>query len=299
MGLGNTFSLLRFIANHPLNRDQKLRALGRFARWQISQRIWNEEVVHEWVNGSRFLVRRGEAGLTQNVYDGLHEFADMAFLLHLLRPEDFFVDVGANAGSYTILACAAAGAEGYAVEPVPATYRRLSENLRINHLEERVKSFNMGLGEKPGSLEFTSDQDTVNHALAEGEAAANSVSVPMTTLDLLLEGRRPTLIKIDVEGFETPVLAGASTTLRAPTLLAVIMELNGSGSRYGYDEGRILESMIGYGFQPCTYEPFERRIRKLDGKNLSEGNTLFLRDQAAIEERLRSAAQIELHGKRF
>jgi hypothetical protein len=26
MGLGNTFSLLRFIANHPLNRDQKLRA---------------------------------------------------------------------------------------------------------------------------------------------------------------------------------------------------------------------------------------------------------------------------------
>lgn len=50
-------------------------------------------------------------GATGNIYVGLHEFEDMAFLLHVLRRTDLFVDVGANIGSYTILAGGAAGAK--------------------------------------------------------------------------------------------------------------------------------------------------------------------------------------------
>jgi len=48
------------------------------------------------VNGSKFLVKTGETGLTGNIYTGLHEFPDMGFLLHFLRAEDLFVDIGAN-----------------------------------------------------------------------------------------------------------------------------------------------------------------------------------------------------------
>ena len=70
-------------------------------------------------------MRHGETGLTGNLYAGLHEFADMAFVMHALRPTDLFVDIGANAGSYTILACAVAKARGCAFEPLPSTYRRL------------------------------------------------------------------------------------------------------------------------------------------------------------------------------
>jgi thymidylate synthase len=61
-------------------------------------------------------------GATGNIYAGLHEFEDMAFLLHLLRSEDMFADVGSNIGSYTILASGVVGAKSVAFEPVPSTY---------------------------------------------------------------------------------------------------------------------------------------------------------------------------------
>jgi hypothetical protein len=71
-------------------------------------------VVHTWIDGAKFFVRRGETGLTGNVYAGLHEFADMGYLLHVLRAQDTFIDGGANVGAYTILACVARGATGHA-----------------------------------------------------------------------------------------------------------------------------------------------------------------------------------------
>lgn len=103
-------TIIKFITHHPLNRGHKLRAIIRFVKWQIGSRLVNGSIVYDWVNGAKFLVKTGETGLTGNIYTGLHEFQDMGFLLHFLRPEDLFVDIGANVGSYTILACAAVGA---------------------------------------------------------------------------------------------------------------------------------------------------------------------------------------------
>jgi hypothetical protein len=119
MSLLNT---LKFITHHPLNRERKLKSIVRFAKWQVGSRLVPGAVVHDWINGSKFLVKNGETGLTGNIYTGLHEFPDMGFLLHVLRGEDLFVDVGANVGSYTILACSVVGARGFAFEPVPSTY---------------------------------------------------------------------------------------------------------------------------------------------------------------------------------
>src|ERR1700687_3946356 len=96
-------NLAGFIASHPLTRDRKLRAFSRLVRWQVESRLWGEMVV-PWVEGTRLAARRGMAGATGNIYCGLHEFEDMAFLLHFLRSDDVFADVGANIGSYTILA---------------------------------------------------------------------------------------------------------------------------------------------------------------------------------------------------
>ena len=289
-------STLGFITSHPLNSQHKLKALARFAQWQFSSRLTPGAIVFDWVNGSRFLVRRGETGLTGNIYAGLHEFADMAYLLHVLRPEDLFVDVGANAGSYTILACSAVGASGYAFEPIPTTHGRLVENLRLNCLDQKVRHPNVGIGEKSGQLLFTADGDTVNHALAEGETCADTVSVGVTTLDTVLMDESPTLIKIDVEGYEKPVLLGAQSVLSKISLNSVIMELNGSGERYGFDESKILEMMLDHGFRTYSYQPFQRTLHDLSGKNLDSGNTLFIRNREYVENRIRSAGKITVNG---
>jgi len=295
----STLSLLRFIAAHPVNRDRPLAALARFARWQIGIRLLGRSVIHEWVGGARFIVRRGETGLTGNIYTGLHEFADMAFVLHFIRPDDWFFDVGANVGSYTLLACAAGGARGVAFEPLPQTYSRLLDNLRLNRLDDGVVAINCGVGAEDGRLRFSSGEDTMNHALAPGESSDHAVEVPVSSLDKLAGDRAPALIKIDVEGFETPVLQGAPLVLASPTLKAVIMELNGSGRRYGFDESVLLRWMAAAGFRTYSYDPSTRQLIDLGGKNLESGNTLFVRDEPFVASRLKSAAGFELFGKSF
>ena len=290
---------IKFITNHPLNKDNKLKSLIRFVKWQLGSRLLPGAIVYDWINGSKFLVKTGETGLTGNIYAGLHEFTDMAYLLHVLRSEDLFIDVGANVGSYTILACSAVGAKGYAFEPIPSTYRRLVENMRLNHLDEKVKCINEGVGAQQGSISFTTASDTTNHALASGEQCNNIVNVEVTSLDIALSGESPNLAKIDVEGYETPVLEGAQETLKNQTLHSVIMELNGSGNRYGFDELRILELMFDHGFRTYSYNPLERSLINLEGKNLSSGNTLFIRDKSFVVERIRSSPKFSIHGKQL
>src|ERR1700740_1717867 len=106
--------------------------MARFFAWQVASRVRKEAIVHDWIEGTKFFVRSHELGLTGNIYAGLHEFVDMGFLLHFVRSGDLFVDVGSNVGTYTILACGARGARGYAIEPVPGTFERLMRNIRLN-----------------------------------------------------------------------------------------------------------------------------------------------------------------------
>ena len=292
-------STIDFITSHPLNRKHKLKSIVRFVKWQIGSRMVPGAVVCDWVNGSRFLVRTGETGLTQNIYTGLHEFVDMGFLLHFLRSEDLFVDIGANAGSYTILACSAVGARGYAFEPVPITYSRLIDNVQINNLNDKVKCINKGVGVAQENIFFTSDSGPTNHAVASGEESGNTICVEMTALDVALGDNAPALIKIDVEGYEMPVLEGAQETLANRALNSVIVELNGSGERYGFDEVRILEMMFDLGFRSYAYDPFGRTLARLDGKNNNSSNTLFVRDKSFVLERVRSSPKVSIHGSEF
>jgi FkbM family methyltransferase len=293
MSLLNT---LRFITSHPLNQKRKLRSVLQFAKWQVGSRLVPGAVVFEWMNGARFLVRTGETGLTGNIYTGLHEFADMTFLLHALREDELFLDVGANVGSYSVLASAVIGARTYAFEPVPQTHSKLVDNLRLNHIEDRVIHPNIGIGEKAGSLVFTTDADTMNHVLANDESSRNTVNVQMATLDSMLDEESPSMLKIDVEGFESAVLRGAEKTLSKDSLLSVIMELNGSGDRYGCDENSILEMMLDHGFKTYSYDPLQRSLVDLEGKNLAEGNTLFVRHKSLVMKRLKNAPHFRVNG---
>jgi len=55
--------------------------------------------------------------------------------------------------------------------------------------------------------------------------------VKVNSLDNVLGGRMPTMIKIEVEGFETEVIRGGALTFNSTSLMAVLIELNGSNSQ--------------------------------------------------------------------
>lgn len=229
----------------------------------------------------------------------------MAFLLHILREDDLFIDVGANVGAYTILACAAIGANGYAFEPVPSTYRRLLENVHLNHLENKVKCFNLGVGDKQGHIAFTGSRNTANHVLAHGEKDDDAIQVEISTLDSILMTESPSVIKIDVEGYEIKVLEGALQTLKKPSLHSVIMEICGRNSNYGFSESEVVGMMLDHGFSPYTYDPVERVLVDIDSKELQAkntlytGNTLFIRNKAFVSERLSKSPSFSILGNSF
>lgn len=290
---------LRNLIDHPLNRDRKAAALIRYFKWQAGIRLVPGAVVFDWIHGAKFSVAKGEETLTGNVYCGLTEFTDMCFLLHALRATDQFADVGANLGSYTILACAAVGARGVAFEPVPVSHDRLVENIRLNCMEDRVRVVNMAIGETPGEVAFTTGHSAMNHIVADGARESGDITVAVGTLDTALAGDAPALMKIDVEGYETPALRGAVETLNRESLLAVIIELDGHGQRYGYDEDKIVRIMAGHGFHPHAYDPFSRALHRLEGRNAESLNTIFIRDAKAMSERLRDGPDIHVHGHRI
>lgn len=290
---------LRFVTGHPLNREHKLDSIIRFAKWQIGSRLVPGATVFDWINGSKFFVKPGETGLTGNVYAGLHEFSDMGFLLHFLRSDDLFVDVGANVGSYTILAAAVVGARAIAFEPVPGTFERLVDNMRLNHLDERVRCLNAAVSDRGGSVVLTNDMDTKNHVLAHDERAASTTTVEAVALDSVLEREFPALLKIDVEGYELSVLDGARHTLEKDALSAVIVESNGSYDRYGHNESSIPQMLLDYGFRACSYSPLNRTLGELDRDRADSGNTIFVRNRSLVDERLRTSPKVTVHGKCF
>jgi FkbM family methyltransferase len=278
---------LIFIARHPLNRHEPWHALWRFASWQIAARLGGGPIAVPFVENTRLLVARGMHGATGNVYCGLHEFEDMAFVLHALRREELFVDIGANVGSYSVLAAGVVGAPVLAFEPAPRAYAALMDNLRLNGLESCVEARRQGVGAQQGTLRFTAGLDTVNHVVSTTEGTSAAIEVPIVTLDATLESARPCMIKVDVEGYETAVVAGAQRTLHSPGVAAVLMELNGSGACYGFDEQRLHRSMLDLGFLAARYDPLTRRL--YPHEHGASSNRLYVRDVAALQARIAAA----------
>lgn len=243
------------------------------------------------------LVEPGMTGATGNIYTGLHEFSDMAFALHLLRKDDLFVDIGANIGSYTVLA-ASVGAKSISIEPIKNAFDHLIRNIHLNDIGGSVDARQIGISSSSGTLKFTNGLDTVNHVVnGQEQTGSNTCEVQVAALDDVIAGLKPVLIKIDVEGFEREVVAGAKKALAEKSLLAVIMELNGSGNRYSHDESELYARMVDYGFTACSYGPEERRLNQLNGKNRSGGNTLFVRDVETVCKRLTAAPNFSVMGR--
>ena len=255
----------------------------RYVRWQIESRLRDETII-DWIDGAVLGVKQGMTGATGNIYCGLHEFVEMAFLLHLLQPGDLFLDIGANVGSYTILASKVCGAQSIAFEPDPAAARSLRHNISLNAVEDRVRVEQVALGACSGEIAFTVGLDTMNHvATAKDE---KSQTVVVKRLDDISGTGSAVLAKLDVEGFEDEVIKGAVNVLSSSSLLAIQCESHSPS---------MTNVLMAHGFEEYFYDPLSRMLspRPFDYK---VSNALFLRDVAQIELRVTGAPQRKVYG---
>ncbi|MFK7804646.1 MAG: FkbM family methyltransferase [Anaerolineae bacterium] len=142
-----------------------------------------------------------------------------------------FVDVGANIGLHTLAAGFAAtnlNQKRIAFEPEPTIFQQLQQNCADNQIE--VEFHPIGISDKPGELTLyrTTNDNAGGHSFVHRENTAPSGAVEVKTLDAVLEEadrKRPTLIKIDVEGFEVQVLRGGRSWLSELENAVVLVEI--------------------------------------------------------------------------
>jgi FkbM family methyltransferase len=212
----------------------------------------------------------------------------MAFLLHLLRERELFVDVGANVGTYSVLAAKVSGARVIAFEPIPSAADVLRDNVALNSIGSLVEVRRACVGASPGTVQMTMGEDTANHVVATPGHLAGTMKVPVETLDDVLRGLAPLLIKLDVEDYELEVFRGASSVLASPDLRAVLLEINAVGERRARSYAELVSMLTSHGFERCGYQPRERRLEPLTGAR-DGSNALFVRDLPFVRERLASA----------
>lgn len=183
-------------------------------------------------------------------------YNDVYEALDLLRTGDLFVDVGANAGVFSLVAAKAVGQPGRVVafEPSPFVFSRLTRNLTINHFDN-VFPFQAALADHTGLCRFDSGVST--HTGGAHLSESGSLKVLGMGEELVFEllkaigGDRRTTIKIDVEGAELLVLQSLSRWLSRSQTRRVIIEVNRAAlARFGTDPSDLYRFMDEAGFVP-------------------------------------------------
>ena len=136
-------------------------------------------------------------------------------------PGDTVVDVGANAGVFTLATARLVGPEGrvIAIEPNPVVLGRLTANVKENGFEDRVTILPIAIADRTarGLVVDENGNSTVARVqVLTGADCVSSETVGVRTLDGALEDlgvAHVDLLKIDVEGLERCVMTGAARTL--------------------------------------------------------------------------------------
>ena len=286
----------KMFKKHPVTKNRRFKALSRYIIFNIKNKF-TTNITYKWVGDLKFFASKGDGGIVGNIYFGLYEFYESMFLIHFLREEDTFLDVGANIGHYALLASGISKCKTIAIEPVPTTFKRLTEQIELNKLSNKIETLNIGGADKSDYLFFSTDKTTMNKVV--DSTYKEAVKVEVKTIDSLAGSKKFNLIKIDVEGFEKFVLNGSSSTLKSENLKAIIIEINFSNQFYGVENVEILDILLSYNFQPYRYDPIHRELIKLDSYNQEQFNTIFIKDYDFVMSRINGSKKIKVWSTSF
>jgi len=147
----------------------------------------------------------------------------------LVDRNSLMLDVGSYTGLFAQVACARSPTiEAHAFEILPEAFRLLERNVARNGFAARCQTHLLGLSDAPGQLivPHAARGSVLPSSFSLASAAAGGTPVAVSTLDASFgpDERRPTLIKVDVEGFEAEVIAGGASFI-ARTLPDVVCEV--------------------------------------------------------------------------
>jgi FkbM family methyltransferase len=196
----------------------------------------------------------------ERALDMIHEIRgenpEYKVMTSLLAEGDTFVDVGANFGTFSLLAARIVGRSGkvIAIEPQPALTRLISESMRLSAVAN-CEVLQNACGLSSGTSEILIPENDSGRAglfpAFSARTGHDTLAVEVLSLDDILTSiNHPgkTLIKIDVEGSELDVIGGAQRFL-AERRPAILIELNPwSAAAAGTSTGQIVATLQGLGY---------------------------------------------------
>jgi FkbM family methyltransferase len=261
------------------------------------------KVVVSTIHGHQLVTSGYDYSLTPRlVRDGYFELASERFVAKTLAGGDWFIDVGANIGLFSLLAAGKCGLFGrvFAFEPNPAMAELLKESAALNYCHDRIVVKEIAISNKPGKTKLhvvgarAGDARLVNEltefALETQGAFAKTreylpgeaiIDIEMDRLDDLFPVDVPIkILKIDAEGHEANVLAGAERLLRAKAFDYIMIEaIMDVGAREWTSTSVWLLKLISFGYHVCTADTdgslIEHPSLGIALSRMSENNLIF------------------------
>ena len=244
-------------------KGRLVRALGRAA--------YGSAVPVATAAGARMTVDPSDYIGWELLCGGAYEPRTLGLAARLLDGGGTFVDAGANIGLFTTLLGRLPGVRGVSVEPHPGNFARLEANVRRSGLAN-VRLCHVALDAATGLVdleEFHPRNAGTIRVVAENDSSGLArTTVAAVRLDTLLhhaDMERVTVLKVDVEGYELPVLSGMDWKgpLRPKHVLVEFMDY---GGRFGggREALRAFFEARGYVGRSVTGEPLPESDRPVE-----------------------------------
>lgn len=273
--LMSTGSWKRYVPFANQLRHLRWRARNGLLLHYFREKKWQEHVA----NGKDFeaaiqpgvKLRLSPGGMLAE-YIFLHDFekTERQFLNDFLAPGEVFVDIGANIGLFTTIAGRLVGENGHvhAFEPATSAYQALLANVSLNRLSN-VSCYQVAISDRCGT-------QTLNVALS-GFDAFNSFVKPVagenfgteevqcSTWEAFARAHglvgRVTMMKIDVEGWESYILAGSVDLFaRTDAPLLQVEFTDAACQSAGTSSAELYSKLEELGYRMFTYDPRNKRM---------------------------------------
>jgi FkbM family methyltransferase len=256
--------------------------MSRFIGWQIYKRLTHNYQDIQLLPNLQLRCHPDSYSAAAVLYCSLYDRDEMNFLLRYLRPEDSFLDIGANIGVYTLLAASKIKSGFiYSFEVLPKNYARLQENLKLNQFD-RVKTYEVAIADFTGEISLN---------LAEGDsmpfitpnANDKTIKVPTDTLDNLLKNKpldNLTLAKMDIEGAEILAFKGATSLLKQQRPYVWILEINDAVNNFGHQKQDVADFLDDYGYRLYHYDADTNELNWISLDQRRGNNVLAIADFA-------------------
>ena len=269
---------IRKLAAQPAFRAEPVRVLSRAAYLAAASATGRNPTFHLTRDGRERMRAPADLRYTTITAFLLRDWVEpeLRQLQRLLSPGDVFIDVGANVGLYALKAARLVGPTGrvLALEPGTEAHGHLTANLALNDFGW-AEAMKVAASDRAGEAvlhHVPLGNDPQAFSLIANDRAEAGETVETLTLDSLVERcglGRVDLIKIDVEGAEPLVIAGAKSLL-ATFRPAVIFECNAHINAGGQTDASATETwtllaeagyrfhrLVGQGFPPIAEPPLE------------------------------------------